>query len=127
MSALAPRGLPEGERGRALHCRMSRGQKRSGRLRHMDRHTIKVRLTPAARELLRPGEALVLEWHRLAICCAGAGEMSLSVAKEETTRKRKGLVREDRYRRRGRGRSAGLRRPGHLPARGGEGDRGRRP
>ena len=59
----------------------------------MDRHTIKVRLTPAARELLRPGEALVLEWHRLAICCAGAGEMSLSVAKEETTRKRKGLVR----------------------------------
>jgi hypothetical protein len=52
----------------------------------------KVHLTPAARELLRPGEALVLEWHRLAICCAGAGETSLSVAKEETVRKRKGLV-----------------------------------
>jgi hypothetical protein len=59
----------------------------------MDQYAFEVRLTPAARELLRPGEALVLEWHRLAICCAGAGETSLSVAKEETTRRRKGLVR----------------------------------
>jgi hypothetical protein len=59
----------------------------------MDRYEIKVRLTPAARGLPRPGEALVLDWHRLAICCAGAGESSLYVMKEEGARKRKGLVR----------------------------------
>ena len=51
-----------------------------------------VRLTPAARELLRPDEALVLDWHRMAICCAGAGEMSLYPMKEERARRRKGLV-----------------------------------
>jgi hypothetical protein len=51
------------------------------------------RLTPRARELLRPGEALVLEWHRLAVCCAGAGETSLSVMKEEVAKGRGGLVR----------------------------------
>ena len=50
-------------------------------------------MTPAARELLRPGEALVLDWHRLALCCAGAGESSLYVMKEDGARKRKGLVR----------------------------------
>jgi hypothetical protein len=50
-------------------------------------------MTPAARELLRPGEALVLDWHRMAICCAGAGESSLYAMKEEGARKRKGLVR----------------------------------
>lgn len=59
----------------------------------MQWYEFKVRLTPAARELLRPGEALVLDWHRLAVCCAGAGESSLYVAKEEGARKRKGLVR----------------------------------
>ncbi len=59
----------------------------------MDRYAFKVRLTPAARELLRPGEALVLDWHRMAICCAGAGESSLYAMKEEGARKRKGLVR----------------------------------
>ena len=59
----------------------------------MDRYDFDVRMTPAARELLRPDEALVLDWHRMAICCAGAGEMSLGVAKEERVRKRKGLVR----------------------------------
>jgi hypothetical protein len=52
-----------------------------------------VRLTPAARELLRPDEALVLDWHRMAICCAGAGEMSLYPMKEERARGRRGLVR----------------------------------
>ena len=59
----------------------------------MERYAFKVRMTPAARELLRPGEALILDWHRLAVCCAGAGETSLYVMKEEGARKRKGLVR----------------------------------
>ncbi len=59
----------------------------------MQRHDFDVRLTPAARELLRPGEALVLDWHRMAICCAGAGEMSLYPMKEEKARGRRGLVR----------------------------------
>jgi hypothetical protein len=51
-----------------------------------------VRLTPQARQLLRPGEALVFDWHRMAICCAGAGEMSLYAMREEKARGRKGLV-----------------------------------
>jgi hypothetical protein len=59
----------------------------------MDRYAFEVRLTPAARELLRPGEALVLDWHRLAVCCAGVGELGLYAMKEEGARKRKGLVR----------------------------------
>lgn len=59
----------------------------------MDAYDFDVRLTPAARGMLRPGEALVLDWHRLAVCCAGAGEMSLYAADEETLRGRKGLVR----------------------------------
>jgi hypothetical protein len=59
----------------------------------MNRYATAFHLTPVARKLLRPGEALVFEWHRLAICCAGAGETSLSVMKEEVARKRPGLVR----------------------------------
>ena len=59
----------------------------------MDRYGFDVSLTPAARGLLRPGEALVLDWHRMAICCAGAGEMSLYPMKEEKARARRGLVR----------------------------------
>jgi hypothetical protein len=59
----------------------------------MDRYAFEVRLTQAARELLRPGEALVLDWHRMAIGCAGAGESSLYAMKEKGARKRKGLVR----------------------------------
>ena len=59
----------------------------------MDRYDFDVRLTPAARELLRPGEALVLDWHRMAVCCAGAGEASLYAMKEEKAKGRKGLVR----------------------------------
>ena len=58
----------------------------------MDRYAFEVRLTPAARELLRPGEALVLDWHRLAVCCAGAGELGLYAMKEKGARK-KGLIR----------------------------------
>ena len=64
-----------------------------GRLSGMDPYAFKVRLTPAARKLLRPGEALILDWHRLAVCCAGAGESSLYVMEEEGASKRKGLVR----------------------------------
>ncbi len=59
----------------------------------MDRYEFRIWLTPVARELLRPGEALVLDWHRLSVCCAGAGESSLYVMKEEGARKRRGLVR----------------------------------
>jgi hypothetical protein len=59
----------------------------------MNEYATRVHLTLAARGLLCPDEALVLEWHRLAVCCAGAGETSLSVMKEKTARKRKGLVR----------------------------------
>lgn len=59
----------------------------------MDRYSFSVRLTLGARGLLRPGEALVLDWHRMAICCAGAGEMSLYATPEEDARRRKGLVR----------------------------------
>jgi hypothetical protein len=59
----------------------------------MDIYDFDVRLTPAARELLGSDEALVLDWHRLAICCAGAGEMSLYAMKEEKAKGRKGLVR----------------------------------
>jgi hypothetical protein len=36
-----------------------------------------VRVTDAAREALREEEALVFDWHRVAICCAAAGEVSL--------------------------------------------------
>lgn len=36
-----------------------------------------VTLTTQAKHELRPGEALVFDWHRLAICCAAAGEVSL--------------------------------------------------
>jgi hypothetical protein len=59
----------------------------------MNEYVTRVHLTPAARGLLRPDEVLVFEWHRLAVCCAGAGGTSLSVMKEKTARKRKGLVR----------------------------------
>src|SRR5215212_1355605 len=72
---------------------MIRRAQSSGRISGMDRYALNVRLSPAARELLRPGEALILDWHRLAVCCAGAGESSLYAMKEEGARKRKGLVR----------------------------------
>jgi hypothetical protein len=36
-----------------------------------------VRLSERARAELRPGEALVFDWTRLAFCCAVAGEVSL--------------------------------------------------
>ena len=36
-----------------------------------------VHATDAAREALHDDEALVFDWHRVAICCAAAGEVSL--------------------------------------------------
>ena len=36
-----------------------------------------MRVTSEARRALAPGEALVFDWHRVAICCAVAGEVSL--------------------------------------------------
>ena len=59
----------------------------------MEAHEFDVTLTPAARNALRPGEALVLDWHRLAVCCTGAGEVSLYAMREDGARKRRGLVR----------------------------------
>jgi hypothetical protein len=34
-------------------------------------------LTKRARDELRPGDALLFDWHRLAICCAVAGDITL--------------------------------------------------
>jgi hypothetical protein len=36
-----------------------------------------VRLTPAALSQLGPGEALVFDWVRVAMCCGAAGEVAL--------------------------------------------------
>ena len=36
-----------------------------------------ITLTERARTVLRPGEVLVVDWHRVAVCCAAAGEISL--------------------------------------------------
>ncbi|QYJ16657.1 hypothetical protein Rxycam_02492 [Rubrobacter xylanophilus DSM 9941] len=59
----------------------------------MDQYAFDVSLTSEARGLLRPGEAVVLDWHRLAVCCAGAGELGLYTMPESGARERKGLVR----------------------------------
>jgi hypothetical protein len=42
-----------------------------------------VRVTQQATDSLRPGEVLVFDWHRIAICCAAAGEVSLRVGSRE--------------------------------------------
>ncbi len=39
-----------------------------------------VRLTPQASDALGDDEVVVLDWHRVAICCAVAGDVSLRVA-----------------------------------------------
>jgi hypothetical protein len=36
-----------------------------------------MKITSEARDALAAGEALVFDWHRVAICCAVAGEVSL--------------------------------------------------
>jgi hypothetical protein len=43
-----------------------------------------IHLTPQARMELRDDEALVFDWHRVAICCACAGEVSLRRAPRDT-------------------------------------------
>ena len=42
-----------------------------------------IHLTPQARSELRGDEALVFDWHRVPICCAVAGEVSLRPATRE--------------------------------------------
>ena len=59
--------------------------------------------------MLRPGEALVFDWHRVAMCCAGAGEASLYA-------RRRGGPQDAEGARPFEGRSAHLRGPRHLPA-----------
>jgi hypothetical protein len=52
-----------------------------------------VHATDAAQQALHEDEALVFDWHRVAICCAAAGEVSLRrdssarLAKSQTFRK----------------------------------------
>jgi hypothetical protein len=43
-----------------------------------------IHLTPQARTEIRDDEALVFDWHRVAICCAPAGEVSLRRAPRDT-------------------------------------------
>jgi hypothetical protein len=52
-----------------------------------------MQLTERAREQLRPGEALVFDWHRVAICCAVAGEVSLRRTSETEVERSSALVR----------------------------------
>jgi hypothetical protein len=52
-----------------------------------------VELTQAARSELRPGEALVFDWHRLAICCAAAGDVSLRRTTTREAERSQALVR----------------------------------
>jgi hypothetical protein len=52
-----------------------------------------MQLTQRAREELRPGEALVFDWHRVAICCAVAGEVSLRKARVDEVERSRALVR----------------------------------
>ena len=47
-----------------------------------------IHLTPHARMELRDDEALVFDWHRVAICCACAGEVSLRRAPRESVEDR---------------------------------------
>jgi hypothetical protein len=52
-----------------------------------------VQLTQAAKSELRPGEALVFDWHRVAICCAAAGEVSLRRTTTQEAKNSQALVR----------------------------------
>jgi hypothetical protein len=42
-----------------------------------------IQSTEQARDALRDDEALVFDWHRIAICCAAAGEVSLRCERRE--------------------------------------------
>ena len=49
-----------------------------------------VRLTQRARDELRPDEALVFDWYRVAMCCAAGGEVSLRrTSRNEVERSRR--------------------------------------
>jgi hypothetical protein len=48
-----------------------------------------IHLTPQARSELGGDEALVFDWHRVAICCACAGEVSLRRAARRTVESRR--------------------------------------
>ena len=52
-----------------------------------------MQLTERARGELRPGEALVFDWHRVAICCAAAGEVSLRRTSEREVERSRSLRR----------------------------------
>jgi hypothetical protein len=47
-----------------------------------------IHLTPQAQRELGGDEALVFDWHRVAICCAPAGEVSLRRARRTTVDER---------------------------------------
>jgi hypothetical protein len=47
-----------------------------------------IHLTPYARSQLRGDEVLVFDWHRVAICCACAGEISLRRAPRSTVERK---------------------------------------
>ena len=51
-----------------------------------------IHLTLQARTELREDEALVFDWHRVAICCACAGEVSLRRAPRRTVEDSRSLV-----------------------------------
>jgi hypothetical protein len=52
-----------------------------------------MQLTERALGELRPGEALVFDWHRVAICCAAAGEVSLRRTTEREVERSRSLRR----------------------------------
>ena len=51
-----------------------------------------IHLTSQARTELREDEALVFDWHRVAICCACAGEVSLRRAPRHAVEDSRSLV-----------------------------------
>ena len=51
-----------------------------------------IHLTPQARTELREDEALVFDWHRIAICCACAGEVSLRLTSRREVDRGRSLV-----------------------------------
>jgi hypothetical protein len=59
----------------------------------MDRYGFGVHLTPAALAVAQARRSSRPRLARMAICCAGAGEMSLYPMKEEKAKGRRGLVR----------------------------------
>lgn len=52
-----------------------------------------LRLTPEARDALRPGEALVFDYHRVPMCCAAAFEVALRRTTEQETTRNRAFVR----------------------------------